>query len=383
MTYQTPSSGQNALLGRVADRPPFPGRLARPGPTPEPRRQEEPRNSLPCGYPLLPGRFPRLLHPAGAAGLVHRDLKPGNVLMAADGPRLIDFGIAKALEPSPTLTTLTGDHVIGTPGFMSPEQITGAPVGPASDIFSLGAVLLYAATGRAPFGHGTVQTLLYRVVHQEPDLSAAPAGLRRFLARCLAKDPAQRPTTDEVITILINAPDTAPPAPPKPVPGNSAPTAPATVDDGASELFSLTTKGPADMPSGCVGVAFLASVAGLFGVGMWIATSLDVRDNAWVLWLVGMLLLFPSTPPRNLCTRPQRARWMSSFRSTGRGYGFAAVRPYGPSSGTTWDRSRWAIRPSAAVPGGCSWRTRTRRLPSGSHPSHSACLPEVLPCDSH
>jgi eukaryotic-like serine/threonine-protein kinase len=123
-----------------------------------------------------------------AAGLVHGDLKPSNVLLAEDGPRVIDFGISRAAES--TALTL----VIGKPGFMSPEQIVGDDVGPPSDIFSLGAVLAFAATGEGPFGTGTTAALLYRVVHGTPSLDGVPATIRPLIERCLAKDPGQRPT---------------------------------------------------------------------------------------------------------------------------------------------------------------------------------------------
>ncbi|MFF9624780.1 serine/threonine-protein kinase [Streptomyces griseosporeus] len=109
------------------------------------------------------------------AGLVHRDLKPSNVLVTHDGPRLIDFGIAKAVEGAPALTS-TG-HVIGTPGFMSPEQAGGERVGELSDIFPFGSNFVYATTGVGPFGEGSAPALLYRVVHDEPRLDAMPTGL--------------------------------------------------------------------------------------------------------------------------------------------------------------------------------------------------------------
>ncbi|MEV2196716.1 bifunctional serine/threonine-protein kinase/ABC transporter substrate-binding protein [Streptomyces phaeochromogenes] len=170
-----------------------------------------------------------------AAGLVHRDVKPANVLLAVDGPRLIDFGIARATDE--TVITST-DLVVGTPGFLSPEQAEarGAAVGPLSDIFSLGCLLAYAATGRPPFGTGTVDALLYRTVHDEPDLSGieaegagatedgkegergeeggaggseggeGPEGgveLLTLLRLCLAKDPADRPTAEQIGTVLL------------------------------------------------------------------------------------------------------------------------------------------------------------------------------------
>jgi serine/threonine protein kinase len=122
-------------------------------------------------------------------GLVHRDLKPGNVLLAADGPHVIDFGISRAFEG--TQLTSAG-MVVGTPGYMSPEQAEGQQAGPPSDVFSLGCVLAYAAIGNAPFGGGSAASVLYRVVTAEPDLDGIPANLRQVIAACLIKDQAQR-----------------------------------------------------------------------------------------------------------------------------------------------------------------------------------------------
>ncbi|ALC26716.1 bifunctional serine/threonine-protein kinase/ABC transporter substrate-binding protein [Streptomyces sp. CFMR 7] len=142
----------------------------------------------------------RALAAVHAAGLAHRDVKPGNVLLAADGPRLIDFGIARAADA--TALTATG-LVVGTPGFLPPEQATGsgADAGPAGDVFSLGALLAYVATGRPPFGSGAVDALLYRTVHGAPDLDGVddPA-LRALLTECLAKDPAARPSAADLDT---------------------------------------------------------------------------------------------------------------------------------------------------------------------------------------
>lgn len=131
------------------------------------------------------------------AGLVHRDLKPSNVLVTAEGPRVIDFGIARALGDHGM--TEAGD-IIGTPGFIAPEQITdSAPVTAAADVFALGAVLAFAATGRNPFGHGTVAILLYRAVHEEPDLTDVPEEIRQLVADCLAKEPGRRPSVAAVL----------------------------------------------------------------------------------------------------------------------------------------------------------------------------------------
>ncbi|MFD3918381.1 protein kinase [Streptomyces sp. NPDC058595] len=131
------------------------------------------------------------------AGLVHRDLKPSNVLITAEGPRVIDFGIARALGDHGM--TRAGD-IVGTPGFIAPEQITDSgPVTTAADVFALGAVLAFAATGRNPFGDGTVAILLYRAVHEEPDLDGVPARIRGLVAGCLDKDPAGRPPVGAVL----------------------------------------------------------------------------------------------------------------------------------------------------------------------------------------
>nr|WP_093874309.1 serine/threonine-protein kinase [Streptomyces sp. TLI_105] len=134
-----------------------------------------------------------------ACGLVHRDLKPGNIVMAADGPRVLDFGIARALES--TRLTATGS-AFGTPGYLAPEQALGEEVTGAADVFALGAVLVAAAGGR-PFGEGTPMGLMYRSVHEAPDLGAVPEALRSLVGRCLAKDPAERPTPDAIMDELM------------------------------------------------------------------------------------------------------------------------------------------------------------------------------------
>jgi outer membrane protein assembly factor BamB/serine/threonine protein kinase len=124
------------------------------------------------------------------AGLTHRDLKPGNVLLALDGPHVIDFGISRPAGAS-TLTQV--GVVLGSPGYLAPEQVTGGVIGPAGDVFCLAATLVFAATGHGPFGTGSAEVLLYRGVHAEPDLSDVPAGLRPALLAMLVKDPALRP----------------------------------------------------------------------------------------------------------------------------------------------------------------------------------------------
>ncbi|MFE6307622.1 tetratricopeptide repeat protein [Nocardiopsis sp. NPDC057823] len=143
-----------------------------------------------------------------AQGVVHRDLKPGNVLLAEDGPRLIDFGIARALDST---SHTHSSAVLGTAAFMSPEQARAQEVGPASDVFSLGCVLAFAATGASPFGDGPVHAVVFRIVYEEPDLSALPGPLAALVADCLAKDPAARPGLDRVLSALApRAPDAGP-----------------------------------------------------------------------------------------------------------------------------------------------------------------------------
>jgi hypothetical protein len=130
------------------------------------------------------------------AGVVHRDLKPSNVLLAEDGPRVIDFGISEAAEAS----ALTGANVvIGSPGFMSPEQVLGQDIGTPSDMFSLGAVLAYAGTGQGPFGSGSNAALVYRLVNCPANLGQLPAEIRSLVGSCLAKHPGDRPTALELL----------------------------------------------------------------------------------------------------------------------------------------------------------------------------------------
>ncbi|WP_374228926.1 serine/threonine-protein kinase [Streptomyces sp. DH8] len=147
----------------------------------------------------------RALRGIHAAGIVHRDLKPSNVLLTVDGPRVIDFGIARAFQVSvESLLTSTG-MVIGSPGFMAPEQILGEETGPAADVFSLGCVLMYAAAGQLPFGAGASNqhSVMFQIVQSSPDLTAvADAHLRALIERCLTKSAAERPSVEALLEEL-------------------------------------------------------------------------------------------------------------------------------------------------------------------------------------
>ncbi|MFE9093510.1 serine/threonine-protein kinase [Streptomyces sp. NPDC007264] len=161
-------------------------------------------------------------------GLVHRDLKPGNIIMAPDGPRVVDFGIARSVES--TRLTVTG-HAFGTPGYLAPEQAEGREVTGAADVFALGAVLVAAAGGSA-FGEGTPMMLMYRSVHAEADLSSVPEGIRGIVGACLEKDPARRPTTEQLLDAFTGVMDAShPPTLVVPPPTLAAPPA----EDGPGE----------------------------------------------------------------------------------------------------------------------------------------------------
>ncbi|MFG1965612.1 serine/threonine protein kinase [Nonomuraea sp. NPDC049028] len=140
------------------------------------------------------------------AGIVHRDFSPNNVLLAGEGPRVIDFGIAKALDATSTITSTP----VGTPAFMAPEQVLGQPVGPAADMFAWGSTIVFAATGTGPFEAESVPEIVDQVLYNEPDLSSLTGPLRELVAACLSKDPARRPTAEQVIMRLLEHPTSNP-----------------------------------------------------------------------------------------------------------------------------------------------------------------------------
>ncbi|MET9434001.1 serine/threonine-protein kinase [Streptomyces sp. NPDC006551] len=203
-------TGTTPVLGSdTAAEPPWVAIGYVPGPSLREVVGEESGPLPPASVRALAAGLARALTHVHTAGLVHRDLKPSNVLLTVDGPQIIDFGIARAVD---TVTdgglTSTG-AVVGSPGFMSPEQVRGEKLTPASDIFSLGSVLAYAATGRSPFGTADsgVHATMFRIAHDEPDLTGLAPELAGLVRACLAKDPAGRPAATELVeTITVAEP---------------------------------------------------------------------------------------------------------------------------------------------------------------------------------
>ncbi|MFE5631672.1 bifunctional serine/threonine-protein kinase/ABC transporter substrate-binding protein [Streptomyces sp. NPDC056543] len=218
------------------------------------------------------------------AGLVHRDVKPGNVLLALDGPRLIDFGIARSAGA--TALTATG-AMIGTPGFLAPEQARAAgagEVGPPSDVFSLGCVLAYATTGRRPFGTGGVAAVVYRTVHEEPDLDDVPRALLPLVTECLAKDPAERPTAVEVRARLGSAEgpagDWLPPGLPALIAERSARVLDLPVAEPTVVVASGTPDGASLSRRRFLALGSAAAVAGAGGLTAWLVNRTPANPAA-------------------------------------------------------------------------------------------------------
>ncbi|WKX71840.1 serine/threonine-protein kinase [Streptomyces sp. XD-27] len=227
------------------------------------------------------------LHDIHRVGVVHRDLKPANVLMAEDGPRVIDFGISRAGDNQ--ALTMTG-RVMGTPPFMSPEQLSRPrDVTAASDVFSLGALLVYAASGRGPFDADSPYMTAYQVVHEPPALETLAEPLRGIVAECLAKDPAARPKLPELMRRLRDLPEKGTPR----VEGAAAVTAPTVTDyepttAGKRRRRTLLAAGAAALCLGIGGSAIAYYASGNDGVRTSNGPSTTARDmtmpQGWRSW---------------------------------------------------------------------------------------------------
>ncbi|WP_327332476.1 serine/threonine-protein kinase [Streptomyces anulatus] len=224
------------------------------------------RGPLPADEVLvLTARIAEALETIHAAGVIHRDLKPSNIVLTADGPKVIDFGIARTVDV--TAVTATGMRA-GTPAYMAPEYIRGQQVTEAGDVFALGLVAHFAATGRLAFGGGSDHGVAYRIIEAAPDLDGCPESVRRVVARCLEKDPARRPTPAEVVRLCGGAETggtgdgrtpTVVSAPP--VTGPDAPTATAPARTPAPDAGPVTPSTPPYVALlGVVGVIALAAV---------------------------------------------------------------------------------------------------------------------------
>ncbi|WP_182903510.1 serine/threonine-protein kinase [Microbispora sp. H10830] len=181
------------------------------------------------------------------AGVLHRDFKPQNVLIGPDGPRVIDFGIARALAATSTMTS----QVVGTPAYMAPEQLAAGELGFALDVFAWASTITFAATGRPPFGADAIPAIINRILNQEPDLEGIEAPLRDLLAACLAKDPGRRPTAREIVDRLVRPrhDGQAAPAVPAPPGASAAPPVSAAPAVSAASAVSAVPGGPAESPS--------------------------------------------------------------------------------------------------------------------------------------
>ncbi|MFH9618569.1 PQQ-binding-like beta-propeller repeat protein [Streptomyces pratensis] len=293
--------------------------------------------------PMSPAELRRLtaglaeaLRDIHRAGVIHRDLKPSNVLLPDSGPKVIDFGISRPYDSD--VRTETG-KLIGSPPYMAPEQFQRPrEVGPAADVFALGAVLVHAATGRGPFDSDSPYLVAYRVVHQEADLAGVPADLAPLVGRCLAKDPAERPTPDEIMSALH---------PPSYEAAAFIPVQrrPPAAESGETDEGTTHVRAGDGLPSGpgagaakgrrtrrrlaCVAVAAVLVAGGLWAAGAWDgsrapeAGAEKVRTASFVPWQTPL----PGTDGSAPSCVPGAAGTGSALYCVAEGFGSARLDP--------------------------------------------------------
>ncbi|MGI5287557.1 serine/threonine protein kinase [Nonomuraea polychroma] len=195
------------------------------------------------------------------AGIVHRDFKPANVLLGPGGPRVIDFGIARAADTAATVSS----GIVGTPAYMAPEQLAGQAVGPAADVFAWASVMVYAATGTPPFGQDTLPAIINRILHNEPQLGDLPPPLRSIVYGCLAKDPRARPTMKDVLLFLLGGAQ-EPPHARTPGPAGSPMAAPGPMAMPAPGAGAMPPPGPGQWAGAGPSAGGMPGAGGLPGV---------------------------------------------------------------------------------------------------------------------
>jgi serine/threonine protein kinase len=272
------------------------------------------------------------------AGNVHRDLTPHTVLMGPDGPRVIDFGVARAVAGAGTVTS----QVVGTPAYMAPEQLAGTEIGVAVDVFAWAATVAFAATGRAPFGVDAIPAIINRILHSPPDLDGIEPPLRDLLAACLAKDPARRPSAQRILDHLVRGV----PVPPPSTPADEL-TAPAEIE--GRPRRTRRARGVR------AGLAVAAALIGIAAAGSTLMRP-DSRATGSVAALTPATERMPSVIPPHATTR------------SGKPAAHRSARPRRGTSPTPSPRHT-RTRPPRRTPAGSPAPTRSRRPTASPRPT--------------